>query len=154
MKRFWKYSSIVGLSFGLALSAASFTVAAGGALNANAQGKLMTSYRGVQLGMKQADVQAKLGKPASTSDNTDEFKLAGEDVMTVRYENGEVTTIQLLFIDAKNAPPFNEVTGDAEIEVQESGRKFARKVVDAQKFWVTMSQSKDASMTTVTIKKM
>jgi hypothetical protein len=119
-----------------------------------AQHKVMNEVRGVQLGMKQADVQAKLGKPVSSSGEADEFKLEGEDLMTVRYENGTVVAIQLLILDPKNAPPFNQVVGDAEIEQQDSGRKIARKVLDAEKYWVSMSQSKDASMTNITIRKM
>lgn len=144
MTRLWKLASVAGLTTGLVLCAVTG--------KAVAQGKVMTEYRGVQLGMKQADVRAKLGAPANSSESADEFKLTGEDLMTVRYEEGAVNAIQLMILDAKNAPPFNEVTGDAEIEQSESGRKTARKVTG--KLWVSMSQSKDASMTNITIKKM
>lgn len=144
MTRLWKLASVAGLTTGLMLC----TVAGEAAV----QGKVMTEYRGVQLGMKQADVRAKLGAPANGSESADEFKLTGDDLMTVRYEEGAVTAIQMMFLDVKNAPPFNEVTGDAEIEQNESGRKTARKVTG--KLWVSMSQSKDASMTNITIKKM
>ncbi len=146
MNRLWKLASTAGLITGLALCAAG--------PGAGAQGKVLTEYRGVQLGMKQADVRAKLGAPASSGEAADEFKLTGEDLMTVRYEDGSVTAIQVMILDVKNAPPFNEVVGDAPVEQLESGRKIARKVLEAQKFWVSMSQSKDASMTNITIKKM
>jgi hypothetical protein len=146
MNRLWKLASTAGLIAGLTLCVAGPVV--------TAQGKVMIEYRGVQLGLKQADVRAKLGPPASGSDAADEFKLTGDDLMTVRYTDGAVTAIQVMILDVKNAPPFNEVVGDAPIEQTENGRKIARKVIEAQKFWVSMSQSKDASMTNITIKKM
>ena len=148
MKRLWKRAVIVGCSIG-ALSVL------GLAFDTLTQNKVLTEVRGVQLGMKQADVQAKLGKPASkSSESADEFKLEGEDLLTVRYENGMVMAIQWMILDAKNAPPFNQVVGDAEIEQQDTGRKLARKVMSDEKFWVAMSQSKDASLTTITLRKM
>jgi hypothetical protein len=142
MNKLRKFFVALGATAGLALCVA------------GAQGKILREYRGVHLDMKQAEVHAKLGSPANGSESVDEFKLTGDDLMTVRYENGVVNAIQLMFLDAKNAPPFSEVIGDAKIEESESGRKTARKVMEAEKFWVSMSQSKDASMTTVTIKRM
>lgn len=142
MNRILKLASTAGLIAGLTLCVA------------GAQSKVMIEYRGVQLGMKQSDVHAKLGMPVTTSDAADDFKLTGDDLMTVRYTDGLVTAIQVMILDAKNAPPFNEVVGDAPVEQLENGRKIARKVLEAEKFWVSMSQSKDASMTNITIKKM
>lgn len=148
MNKLWKWFFVIGLMFGLTLCTAGVKSAVVW------QGKVMRDYRGIALDMKQADVQAKLGKPSQSSESADEYKLEGEDMLTVRYENGVVTAIQLLFFDPKKVPPFNEVIGDAKIEENDSGRKLARKVLDAEKFWVSMSQSKDATMTTITIKKM
>ncbi|MGH9845051.1 MAG: hypothetical protein ACREEM_40565, partial [Blastocatellia bacterium] len=65
--------------------------------------------------------------------------------------NGQVKAIQLAFLDAKNAPVWKDVIGDAEINQMESGAKTARKVMEAEKFWVTMYQNKDATVTRVTI---
>lgn len=146
MNKLWKLASMTSLSFVLLCGVAR--------VSAFVQNKVMTQYRGVQLGMSKADVRAKMGNPASSSDGADEYKLTGDDLMTVRYDGDAVTAIQLMFLDVKNAPPFNEVVGDAPIEENESGRKTARKVVEAEKFWVSMSQSKDASMTNITIRKM
>ena len=148
MNKLWKWFFVIGLM-------ASFTLCTAGVKSAALwQGKIMRDYHGVTLDMKQADVQAKLGKPSQSSEGADEYKLEGEDMITVRYENGAVTAIQLLLFDSKKAPPFNEVVGDAQIEQNDSGRKMARKVLDSEKFWVSMSQNKDATMTTITIKKM
>lgn len=148
MNKLWKWLFVIGLTAGFALCTAGVKSAVVW------QSKVMREYRGVVLDMKQADVQAKLGKPSQGGESADEFKLEGEDLLTVRYENGVVTAIQLLLFDAKKVPPFNEVVGDAKIEENDSGRKTARKVLDAEKFWVSMSQNKDATMTTITIKKM
>jgi hypothetical protein len=148
MNNFWKKTLVSSVLAGCVLAA---PVAACGT---PAQSKVLTEVRGVQLGMKQADVHAKLGQPASGSASADEYKLEGDDLMTVRYADGAVVAIQLLIFDAKNAPAFNQVVGDAEIEQQESGRKIARKVVEAEKYWVSMAQSKDGSMTNITIRKM
>lgn len=148
MNKHWKWFFVIGLLASFTLGSASVKSAAGW------QGKVMREYRGVVLDMKQADVQAKLGKPSQSSEGADEYKLEGEDMLTVRYENGGVTAIQLLLFDAKKAPPFSEVVGDAQVEQNDSGRKLARKVLTAEKFWVSMSQNKDATMTTITIKKM
>ncbi len=148
MNKLWRRFFVSGLLISFALCTASVKSAAVW------QGKVLREYRGVTLDMKQADVHAKLGKPSQGSESADEYKLEGEDMMTVRYENGAVTAIQLLLFDSKKAPPFNEVIGDAKIEENDSGRKLARKVLDAEKFWVSMSQNKDATMTTITIKKM
>jgi hypothetical protein len=73
--------------------------------------------------------------------------------MTVHYDNGEVKAIQLAFLDPKNAPPWKDVVGDAQVNELPSGAKSARKVMDDQKFWVSMYQSKDGMTTRITISK-
>jgi hypothetical protein len=115
------------------------------------QKKAMQEFRGVKLGMKREAVQAALGKPESTSDDSDDFKLTGDDTMTVRYDNGEVKAIQLAFLDAKNAPAWKDVVGDAEVNEMANGAKTSRKVVADEKFWVSIYQSKDGSTTRITI---
>ena len=116
-----------------------------------ASSKAMREFKGVKLGMKRDDVHAAAGKPESSSDDSDEFKLTGDDTMTVRYENGEVKAIQLAFLDPKNAPAWKDVVGDAEVNELATGAKTARKVIADQKFWVSIYQSKDGSTTRITI---
>jgi len=118
---------------------------------AQAAGKAMHEFKGVKLGMKRDEARAAAGKAESTSDEMDEFKLTGDDTMTIRYDNGEVKAIQLAFLDPKNAPAWKDVVGDAEVNEMANGAKTARKVMADEKYWVSMYQSKDGSTTRITI---
>ena len=115
------------------------------------QQKALNEFRGVKLGMKRDDVRKAMGTPESTSDDSDDFKLTGDDTMTIRYNNGEVKAIQLAFLDAKNAPAWKDVVGDADINEMANGAKTARKVIEAEKYWVSIYQSKDGATTRITI---
>jgi hypothetical protein len=117
-----------------------------------AEVKVLRELHGVKLGMPRDRVNKALGKPAQTAQQTDEFKLDGGDLLTVRYDpQGAVDVIQLYCTDAKRAPAWADVTGDAQIEHQPSGAKVARKDVPAENFWVTMFQSQSGAVTTITI---
>ncbi len=118
-----------------------------------AQNKVMSEFKGVKLGIKRDAVKAAMGAPENSTDTSDDFKLTGEDTMTVHYDNGEVKAIQLAFLDPKNAPPWKDVVGDAQVNELPNGAKSARKVMDDQKFWVSMYQSKDGMTTRITISK-
>jgi hypothetical protein len=118
---------------------------------ASTQAKVMREYKGVKLGMKRAQVQATMGKPETSTDNSEDYKLGGDDMMTVHYDNDEVRAIQLGFYDPKNAPAWKDVVGDAEVSETESGAKHARKVVSGENFWVSIYQSKDGQTTRITI---
>jgi len=113
--------------------------------------KVIREYKGVKLGMKRDQVRATMGKPENNTDTSDDFKLTGDDTMTVHYENDEVRAIQLAFLDPKNAPAWNDVVGDAEVNQTDSGAKHARKVVQGENFWVSIYQSKDGMITRITI---
>jgi hypothetical protein len=114
-------------------------------------GKCMREYHGVKLGMKTEDVHTAAGKPETTGENQEEYKIGGDDLMTVHYDSGVVKTIQLYFADVKHAPAFKDVVGDVEITQTDTGAKRARRDMTSEKFWVSMFQNKDASVTTVTI---
>lgn len=113
--------------------------------------KVMREYRGVKLGLKAVDVRAVIGKPQNTREGREEYKLGGDDLMTIHYENGAVKVIQLFFANPKNAPEWTAVVGDTTIEENSSGSKQARVVIGEENFWVAMFQSKDKSITTITI---
>lgn len=113
--------------------------------------KAMREFKGIKLGMKRDDARAVLGNPENSGDDSDEFKLTGDDTMTLRYDNGEVKAIQLAFMDAKNAPAWKDVVGDAEISEMANGAKTARRTVAEERFWVSIYQNKDGSITRVTI---
>jgi hypothetical protein len=113
--------------------------------------KVMREFRGVKLGLKAEEVHAALGKPESPNENREDYKIGGDDMLTVHYDAGLVKAIQLYFTSPKNVPAWTEVVGDAEIQQNENGSKQARVVITAEKFWVAMYQNKDATVTTITI---
>jgi hypothetical protein len=149
----------------LALLAATFTAAArqpaqdaapptapaNAAANPPASVKVMRDYRGVKLGMKAEEVRAAMGKAELSQPDKDRFVIKGDDRLTVYYDNGAVKAIHLYIVDPKNAPAWADVVGDAEIIEMEGGAKRARRDVPQEGFWVSMYQSKDGAMTTVTI---
>lgn len=128
-----------------------FAICAQRAASQTTQGKAMSEYKGVKLGMKRDAVKTSLGNPASSSDTSDDFKLVGDDTMTVHYDNGEVKAIQLAFLDPKHAPAWKDVVGDAEVNEASNGAKIARKIIETEKFWVSIYQTKDAAITRITI---
>jgi len=148
MNRLLQIAIALGVVSGFALCAQSVISAGVGHVT---QVKVMSEYKGVKLGMKRDAVKAAMGNPASSSDTSDEFNLTGDDKMTVHYEDGEVKAIQLAFSDPKNAPPWKEVVGDAEVGETSTGAKTARKIMEAEKFWVSIYQTKDGATTRITI---
>lgn len=151
MNRLLKFVLAVGLVGGFASQARSLKAAGLSSFLTQSASKVMHEFKGVKLGMKRDDARAAAGKPESSGDDSDEFKLTGDDTMTLRYDNGEVKAIQLAFLDPKNAPAWKDVVGDAEVNEMANGAKTARKVVEHEKFWVSIYQSKDGSITRVTI---
>jgi hypothetical protein len=156
MNRPWKMVVVLGLSCSLSLLAergSAATVAKPSPANDNATqaSKVLREYKGIKLGLKREQVRAALGPPESSGEDSDDFKLTGEDTMTVRYENGEVKAIQLAFLDAKNAPAWPEVVGDAEITELANGAKTARKMLPEEKCWVAIYQNKEGTVTRITI---
>jgi hypothetical protein len=148
MNRLVKNAIALGVVSGFALYAQGVNSAGAGYTT---QAKVMSEYKGVKLGMKRDDVKAAMGSPESSSDTSDDFKLTGDDKMTVHYDNGEVKAIQMAFSDPKNAPPWKNVVGDAEVSETANGAKTARKIVEAEKFWVSIYQTKDGAITRITI---
>ncbi|MGH9752534.1 MAG: hypothetical protein ACREA2_07090 [Blastocatellia bacterium] len=148
MNRLLKTAIALGVVSGFALCAQSVNSAA---RSRATQAKVMSEYKGVKLGMKRDAVKASLGNPASSSDTSDDFNLTGDDTMIVHYDNGEVKAIQLAFLDPKHAPRWKDVVGDAEVTEAANGAKTARKIIEAEKFWVSIYQTKDGAITRITI---
>ena len=114
--------------------------------------KVLREFHGVKLGMKRDAVQAAMNaKPENSSDDSEDYKLTGDDTMTVRYENGEVKAIQLAFLEPKNAPAWKDVVGDAEVNELANGAKTARQTIEKEKFWVSIYQNKEGTMVRITI---
>ena len=150
MTRLMKISTALGMVGSIALCAQ--CVISASAIYTT-QAKVMSEYKGVKLGMKRDAVKTTLGNPAESTDTSDDFKLEGDDTMTVHYENGEVKAIQLAFLDPKHAPAWKDVVGDAEVSELSNGAKTARKTIEAEHFWVSIYQTKDGSSTRITISK-
>jgi hypothetical protein len=148
MNRLLKVAISLGVAGGFALCAQDVNSA--DAVCAS-QSKVMSEYKGVKLGMKRDAVKAAIGAPATSTESSDEFNLAGDDTMTVHYDNGEVRAIQIAFLDPKNAPAWKDVVGDAEVNEVGNGGKTARKTMEAEKFWVSIYQNKDKTTTRITI---
>jgi len=148
MNRLLKVAISLGVVGGFALCAQDVNSADAGF---SAQSRVMSEYKGVKLGMKRDAVKAAAGNPENSTDTSDEFKLGGDDTMTVHYENGEVKAIQIAFLDPKNAPAWKDVVGDAEVNELGNGGKTARKTMEAEKFWVSIYQNKDKTTTRITI---
>ncbi len=148
MNRLLKIAIALGVVSGFALCAQSANSATRARMT---QGKVMSEYRGVKLGMKREAVKAALGNPENSSETSDDFNLPGDDKMTVHYDNGEVKAIQVAFSDPKHAPPWKDVVGDAELTEMANGAKAARKIMEAEKFWVSFYQTKDGTITRITI---
>lgn len=122
--------------------------------SAVSQGGIAREYRGIKLGMKKEEVRSKLGKPETSEDASDDFKLGGEDTMTVRYEGDAVRAIQVAILDPKNAPAWKEIVGDAEINEMANGAKAARQTLAEEKLFVSMYQNKEGTITRITISRM
>ena len=148
MNRLLKVAIALGVVGGFALYAQGVRPAGA---SPSAQAKVMSEFKGVKLGMKRDAVKAALGNPASSTDTSDDFNLTGNDTLTVHYDNGEVKAIQIAFLDSKNVPSWKDVIGDAQVNELEGGAKTARKTLEAEKFWVSMYQSKDGTTTRITI---
>jgi hypothetical protein len=113
--------------------------------------EVMRDFRGVKLDIKSEEVRALMGKPQSSGKDQESFKIGGDNQLTVHYDNDVVRAIQLYFADSEDAPSWKDVVGDTEITEMANGAKTARVILSEEKFWVSMYQSKDRLVTTVTI---
>lgn len=96
-------------------------------------------------------LRALIGKTELNEKDKDRFIIKGDDRLTIYYDNDQVKAIQLYIVKAKNAPAWTDVVGDAQIEQMANGAKRARRDLSEEKFWVSMYQSKDSALTTITI---
>jgi hypothetical protein len=148
MNQLLKVALVVGVVSSFALCARTVESASRKYIN---QDKVLREYKGVRLGLKRAEVRTTMGNPENTTESSDDFKLTGEDTMTVHFDGDEVRAIQLAFFDPKNAPAWKDVVGDAEVNELANGAKTSRKTMEQEKFWVSIYQSKDGLITRITI---
>jgi hypothetical protein len=124
------------------------------AIRSPAQGsKVLKEFRGVKLGMKADAVKAALGKVEEGSSESREEYVSNDAAITIHYDAGAVRAIQVQYLDTAKAPNWADVVGDAPIEEMANGAKTARKVVNAENYWVSMYRSKDGTVVRITISK-
>jgi hypothetical protein len=113
---------------------------------------VLREYRGVKLDLNRDGVKTALGKAEQTGETWEQYMLGGGDLITVHYNSeGLVKAIQLYFTDASRAPSWTEAVGDVLIQTKPTGARFARAENKEENFWVTMFQSKNQAVTTITI---
>jgi hypothetical protein len=116
--------------------------------------KVMREYRSIKLGMRREEVRDALGKPELSDKSQDSFKIGGEDRLTAHYDNDSVKAIQLYFFESKKVPNWVDVVGDTEIEQRPDGSKITQVEVSDEGFQVSMYQSKNGDVTTITISRL
>jgi outer membrane protein assembly factor BamE (lipoprotein component of BamABCDE complex) len=139
----------------LALSAQAQTSRA--ALNADArapQQPLYSEYKGVQLGMTAAEVQAKLGNPAFKDKEMAYYSFSDTETAQVVYDSARrVRMITVDYANGAGAPAPRAVVG-AELESMENGTHYKVVHYDHLGFWVSYSRTAGpVIIVTITIQK-
>ena len=112
------------------------------------------SYRGVQLGMTDLEVRAKLGQPASKVDEQDYFVVSEKEAAQIAYDkNRKVVTISVDYLDGVGAPDNKLVVG-GDLEQRPNGSLYKMVWNKNLGFWVSYSRtSGPVVVVTVTIRK-
>jgi len=115
---------------------------------------LYREYRGVTLGMKAAEVRAKLGKPQEKSDEMDFYVFSDRERARVYYTDGKATAVIATYIGKDGgAPPPVAVLG-AEVEAKPDGSMYMMKPYREAGYWVAYSRTPgDSPMTIITMQK-
>lgn len=120
---------------------------------AQVQQPLYREYRGVRLAMTAAEVRAKLGEPALKSDEQDFFVISANETAQIAYNAAQkVMTISTDYAGGVGAPDYRTVVGEGMLLQRPDGTVFKMVMNDAERFWVTYSQSATTpSIVTITI---
>jgi hypothetical protein len=113
-----------------------------------------SSYRGVQLGMTDQEVRAKLGQPASTAEEQDYYMISEKEAAQIAYDKGrKVVTISVDYLDAAGAPDEKAVVG-GDLEKRPNGSLYKMVWRRDLGFWVSYNRtSGPVVVVTVTIQK-
>ena len=120
----------------------------------NKKTPLMSSYKGVMIGMAAGDVRLKLGEPATKSDEQD-FYVIGEMESVQVFYNAEhkATTISVMYMGEK-APACKDVFGE-EATPKADGSVYKKAEYKEAGYAVIYSHSASATaITTVTFQKL
>ena len=113
-----------------------------------------SSYRGVQLGMPEQEVRAKLGQPASMAQEQDYYMISEKEAAQIAYDkNRKVVTISVDYLDAAVAPDEKVVVG-SDLEKRPNGSLYKMVWHRNLGFWVSYNRTTGpVVVVTVTIQK-
>jgi hypothetical protein len=112
------------------------------------------TYRGVQLGMSDQEVRAKLGQPTSLLGELDYYVLSEKETAQIVYsKERKVVTISVDYIDGLGAPDNKLVVG-GELEQRPNGSLYKMVRHTDLGFWVSYNRTNGSVViVTVTIQK-
>lgn len=109
---------------------------------AQAAGPLYREYRGVRLGMTAAEVRAKLGEPASKSDEQDFYIFQTNETTQFAYNEAQkVVVISTDYTSGTGAPDYRNVVGEVTLDQKPDGAVFKMMMYDSERFWVSYYKS-------------
>jgi hypothetical protein len=113
------------------------------------------SYRGVQLGMTDQEIRAKLGEPTSKFDEQDYFAITEKEAAQIAYDkNRKAVTISVDYLDGIGAPD-NKLVVNEDLEKRPNGSLYKMVRYSNLGFWVSYSRTAGpVVVVTVTIQKM
>ena len=115
---------------------------------------LYREYRGVTLGMKAADVRAKLGRAQEKSDVMDFYVFNDHERARVYYTQGKATAVIATYIGKDASAPAPAQVLGAEIEAKPDGSMYQMKPYPQAGYWVAYSRTAgDSPMTIITMQK-
>jgi hypothetical protein len=115
------------------------------------QQPLYKEYRGVRLGMSATEVRAKLGEPASKSDEQDFYVFSANETTQIAYNAAQkAVVISTDYTGGVSAPDYRSVVGEGPLEPRPDGSMFKMVMYDSERFWVSYYKS-SATVPAVTI---
>ena len=97
-------------------------------------------YRGVRLGMSDAEVRAKLGTAALQTDDQDFYVVSPNESAQVMYRDHKVFMISTDYTDGVGAPDYRSVVGEKLLQ-RPDGSMFSMVRFDTERFWVSYNKS-------------
>ena len=144
------------LVFGLATFAVLFVLSVAQAQSATqAPVPLFREYRGVTLGMPKAEVQQRLGAPASSDDRQDVFQINDRETAQVFYDKqGRTAAFTINYLGDPKAPTPMQVFG-APAETREDGSVYKMVRYEAAGMWIIYTASAEQPpFVTIAVQKM
>ena len=109
-------------------------------------------YRGVRLGMTATEVRAKLGEPASKSDDQDFYVVSQNETTQIAYDTAQkVITISTDYTGGVGSPDYKTIVGENLLQ-RPDGSMFRMVMYNSEHFWVSYNKSASVvPMVTITI---